>query len=203
MKNRKTLLTFILNLALWAANASAYEVWMGTHLVTHTMAITPSDWSMTASKLEGFNLNSTPHDTDPAQAGELKGIVARFTNAGSEMTEIARSSVTRIPDKVDELAFPYIDDALSASFARESTYGVNYDVLMFFDENSTYQGNTYGYRWTVTEVQHMRDWLNANGHADVKLMWDARNNSQANRNWALNSLVTRRQRTASKKAWRP
>ncbi|WP_145284451.1 hypothetical protein [Pirellulimonas nuda] len=45
------------------------------------------------------------------------------------------------------------------------------------------------YSWTQTEAQHMREWLDTNGHEDINLIWNARNNSQANRDWAANPLV--------------
>ena len=67
----------------------------------------------------------------------------------------------------------------------------NYDIdhLMFYDNATTYQGAQYSYNWTEVEVQHMRSWLDTNGHQDVNLIWNARNFSQANQNWAENPVV--------------
>ena len=180
MKKLKAFLAFIITVALWTVNASAYEVWMGTHLSTHTMAITPSAWSMTASKLEGININRAPHDTDPATTADWKSMIARYTNAGTVMTEMARSEPTRDPSKVDALLYPYLDAELAQKFQEASNYNFALDYPMFYDNALAINGAMVNFNWTATEAQYIRTWLDAKGHANVKLMWNARNNSSAN-----------------------
>jgi hypothetical protein len=171
------------------ANASAYEVWMGTHLMRSADATNLSTWALTASQLEGFNVNRAPHDTDPASNDQYRTIFAQFTNARSTITEFARSQATRNPANTDELAFPSIAQRLGEIFADESSFGYKLTAIMFYDERGTYQGTEYLYEWTDIEIQYMRDWLDANGHADVKLMWNVRNNSVRNQQIAAKTIV--------------
>ena len=187
--NLGKLLARVTGLVLWAGNASAYEVWMGTHLSTHTMATTPADWSLTASKLEGININRAPHDTDPATTADWQSMLPRYTNAGSKMVEMARSEPTKNPALVDELAFPAIAAELTQKVQEARNYGFSFNILMFYDETGTYQGTDYLYEWTNTEVQYLRDWLDSNGLPDVKLMWNVRNNSTRNQQMAANPVV--------------
>ena len=174
---------------LWVVNVAAYEVWMGTHLAKSSMATDLASWSMSASQLQGFNVNRAPNDTDPASNTEYRTIFAQFTNAQSVMTEFARSQATRDPDKTDELAFPSIAERLNEIFSIESSFGYNLTIIMFYDERGTFEGEEYLYEWTEIEVQYMRDWLDANGQADVELMWNVRNNSIRNQQMSANSLV--------------
>lgn len=186
------LLAWIVALTLGVANAPAYEVWMGTHLAPSAMASDLASWSSLAPRLDGVNINRAPHDTDPATNADWRTIIAQFTKAastGTTMSEIPRSEVSKVPAEVNELAFPAIDESLTKTFSFENAFGYELDVLMFYDNATTYQGVEYLYSWTTIEVQHVRDWLDANGHADVKLMYNVRNNSHANRNWATNPLV--------------
>lgn len=184
-----SILILLVALSVWNGQVFGYEVWMGTHLSTKTMAETPSAWANTAAKLEGININRAPHDTDPASNANWQSMISRYTNADKKMSEIARVSVSKNPEVVNESAFTAIDALLSQSLQEARNYNFKLNYLMFYDEAGTYQGATYLYNWTVTEVRHIREWLDANGHADIELIYDVRNNSQANRDWALNPLV--------------
>ncbi|MCB1210979.1 MAG: hypothetical protein KDK97_16770, partial [Verrucomicrobiales bacterium] len=186
---KKNQLCLILFMCLSAAKCFGFEVWMGTHLSTHSMAITPQDWALTAAKLEGINVNRAPHDTDPATTADWQSMLARYTNARSKMVEMARSEPTKNPALVDELAFPAIAAELAQKFQEARNYNFVITHLMFYDENGTYQGVEYLYQWTNTEVQYMRDWLDANGYSSVLLMWNVRNNSVRNQQFAANPLV--------------
>jgi len=186
---RKFSLQLVAVLAFWISNASAYEVWMGTHLMRSADANDLSSWSMTASQLDGFNVNRAPHDTDPASNAEYRKIFAQFTNADQAITEFARSQATRNPANTDELAFPSIAQRLEEIFSLESNFGYELTAIMFYDERGTYQGNEYLYEWTEIEIQYLRDWLDTNGHSDIELKWNVRNNSVRNRQLAANPLV--------------
>lgn len=182
-------ITFLIAAVLSVADSRAYEVWMGTHLMRSADAANLSQWSTVASQLEGINVNRAPHDTDPASNDNWRTIYRQFTNPRNWMTEFARSAATRDPAKTDELAFPSIQSRLEEIFGFESTFGYNLTTLMFYDERGTFEGTEYLYEWTVPEVQFMRDWLDANGHADVELMWNVRNNGTRARDFAKNPLV--------------
>ncbi len=179
-----------LGFTLTLSHLNAYEVWMGTHLSTSEMATTGlPDWALTAAQLEGFNVNRAPHDTDPASNNDYRTIVSQFTNARSVMTEFARSTATRDPEKTDELAFPSIRDRLEVIFANERNFSYQLDILMFYDERGTFQGQEFLYEWSEVEIQFLRDWLDENGQADVELMWNVRNNGVRSRALAAHPLV--------------
>ncbi len=174
---------------LCASHSFAYEVWMGTHLVPGAMATDLASWALTAAQLEGVNINLSSNVNDPASTAERRTIFAQFAHASPIYTELARTNVTIDPALTDELAFPKVEAALDRLFSASATYGYPVEMIMFYDNAATYQGTNYTYNWTTVEVQHMRDWLDANGHADVLLSYDARNNSAANRAWCVNPLV--------------
>lgn len=180
-------MTVIASLAI--CHASAYEVWIGTHLMRSSDATNLSTWELAASQVDGININRAPHDTDPASNNEYRTIFAQFTNARSTITEFARSQATRDPAKTDELAFPSIAARLEEIFNFESSFGYDLTAIMFYDERGTFQGTEYLYEWTDIEIQYLRDWLDQNGHADVELKWNVRNNSVRNRQIAAKSIV--------------
>jgi hypothetical protein len=167
----------------------AYEVWIGTHLATSEMANTPGDWDLTARRVEGVNVNRAPHDTDPASNNDYRSIYASFTNTHNTITEFARSQATRNPDNTDELAFPSIAARLEAIFNAESTFNYDLTAIMFYDERGTFQGTEFLYQWTDIEIQYLRDWMDDNGHSDVELKWNVRNNSVRNRQIAAMPIV--------------
>lgn len=182
-------LSLVLSVGFFATQLHAYEVWMGTHLSTSEQADNLSTWSLVASQLEGVNINRAPHDTDPASNTDHRRIYSQFTNATSMMTEFARSEATRDPERTDELAFPSIRSRLEEIFGAERTFDYDLTILMFYDERGTFRGTEYLYQWTETEIQFLRDWMDENGHADVELMWNVRNNGVRNRELAVNPLV--------------
>lgn len=185
----KNFLISLFAIAVGATSLTAYEVWIGTHLATSEMANTPGDWDLTAAQVDGFNVNRAPHDTDPASNNEYRSIFASFTNSRSVITEFARSQATRNPASIDELAFPSIAERLEEIFNFESIFNYDLTAIMFYDERGTYQGTEYLYEWTEIEIQYLRDWLDDNGHADVELKWNVRNNSVRNQQLAAHPLV--------------
>ena len=189
MTSNQVLLAATLIVALSSASSRAYEVWMGTHLMQSTMASNLDDWAQTASRLDGVNINRAPHDTFPASNANWQTILGQFGHVENTMTEIARSEVSRNPVTVNEAANNAIEAELQQKFQEANNFNFEIDHLMFYDNATTYQGTEYNYSWTETEAQHMRSWLDANGHQDVSLIWNARNNSQVNRNWSANSIV--------------
>lgn len=164
-------------------------MWIGTHLMRSADANDLSTWSLTASQVDGFNVNRAPHDTDPASNNEYRTIFAQFTNADRAITEFARSQATRDPAKIDELAFPSIAQRLEEIFSLERNFGYELTAIMFYDERGTFQGNEYLYEWTDIEIQYLRDWLDTNGHSDIELKWNVRNNSVRNQQIAAMPVV--------------
>ncbi|MGJ8696584.1 MAG: hypothetical protein ACSHYF_09720 [Verrucomicrobiaceae bacterium] len=176
-------------LVLSAGQLAGYEVWIGTHLSTSETATDLASWSQTASQVEGFNVNLAPHDTDPVTNNEFRTILGQFTNAKNAMREFARSQATRDPDMTDELAFPSIASRLEILINSQNTYNFDLSIIMFYDERGTFQGTEYLYQWSEIEIQYLRDWLDENGHEDIELMWNVRNNSVRNQELAAHPLV--------------
>lgn len=174
---------------LSAGNAFAYQVWMGTHLAQHSMGTNLPAWSRTAAQLQGVNINRAPNPTNPATTADWKTIISQFTNATNVMTEMARSEPSRNPALTNELLFPNLAAELAQKFTEAGTYGYSLDFIMFYDNALTINGTNYSFNWTTIEAQYLRDWLDTNGHAGIQLIYDARNNSQANRNWCTSPLV--------------
>ena len=189
MKSKQALLVASLIAGLSSAPSRAYEVWMGTHLMQSTTASNLADWDLTASLLDGVNINRAPHDTFPASNSDWQTILGQFSHVQNTMTEIARSEVSKNPLTVDEAAYSAIAAELQQKFQGANNFNYEIDHLMIYDERGTYQGTEYLYSWTETEAQYMRDWLDTNGHQDVSMIWNARNNSQANRDWSESSLI--------------
>jgi regulation of enolase protein 1 (concanavalin A-like superfamily) len=180
---------------LLVGKAFAYDVWIGTHQAPHAAAVDTGSWSRTAALLDGINVNRAPHDTDPATTADWRTIIAQFNVRNSNsLVEMARSQPTRDATLVNEALFPKLDAELAQIFNEANVLGYKLKNIMFYD-NALNRTNPNGavtltnYNWTVTEVQHMRNWLDANGHASVGLIWDARSNSPGNRAWIQNPLV--------------
>lgn len=171
------------------AKLEAYEVWIGTHLMRSSDAKDLASWALTASWVDGFNVNRAPHDTDPASISEYRSIFSQFTSAKSAITEFARSQATRDPDEINERAFPSLAQRLEEIFSLERNFGYELTAIMFYDERGTFQGTEYLYEWTEIEIQYLRDWLDTNGHSDIELKWNVRNNSLRNQQISAMSVV--------------
>ncbi|TWU28662.1 hypothetical protein [Bythopirellula polymerisocia] len=182
---KQNFIVAMLLVGLLATPSFAYEVWMGTHLAQSSMANNLDDWALTASLLDGVNINRAPNNTDPASNNDWRTIFGQVSHVNNTLIPLPRSGVTRDTSQINELAFDEIEEEMQHQFDLADTYNYDFDHLMFYD-NAT-GGNSYS--WTETEVQHMRSWLDTNGHQDISLMWNARNFSQANQNWSANSLV--------------
>lgn len=154
-----------------------------------TDAANLADWSLTASQLDGLNINRAPNVTDPSSNSDWRTIFAQFTNSREALHGLARSEATRDPSKVNELAFPAIANRLEEIFGFESTFGYDVSIIMFYDERGSFLGTENLYIWTDIEIQYMRDWLDTNGHADVELKWNVRNNAPRNRQLSEHPLV--------------
>jgi hypothetical protein len=74
---------------------------------------------------------------------------------------------------------------LQRQFSLANRFNYDFNHVMFYD--NAVGGENYS--WTQTEVQHMRDWFNNNGHQDVGLIWNARNFSVAKQNCSKIPLV--------------
>ncbi len=178
-------------LAAWlcATAGFSYEVWMGTSCTPANAAVYPQSWSNTAAQVTGLNINRAPclpdpgtpceNETSPSTA-QWKTIFNQIQHADGSFSPIPRSAFDS--DRHPETTLEQIIDG---KFEDAATFGYTLGNIMIYD-NAV---GTNSYSWTVAEVQQIRDYLDANGHAEVGLMWNARNNSLANKNWCKNALI--------------
>jgi hypothetical protein len=190
-------MSLVLATGLIAPNTFAYEVWMGTHSITHSSAANPAPWAHAASRVEGLNINRAPSATDPATTADWKTILPRFTNAAENFVPCARSNPTRDLTRTNALLFPDLTNWVTEAFATASNFGYTIRNIMFYDNAI----DTNKYNWTTTEVQQLRNILDGMGQANVGLINDARNNGAVVRNWCANPLVDHVLIEANANAW--
>jgi len=197
MKNIAVNLTRIISMVLLltivgsASICSAFEVWIGTSCTPHNAAVKPETWANTAKHVTGLNINlapckpakDTPSENETAcTRKDSRIILAQYGDAAKKgMVPIPRSAIrseTR-PDK------PLLPDFLAGKFKEAEDIGYGIGSFMFY--NNRLRDVTY--QWTVEEIQAMRDWLNANGHAKVTLAYNARKFSEHAKAWCQNPLV--------------
>lgn len=173
-----------------------YKVWLGTTCSPKNAVIKPSTWANTAKLIEGLNVNNTPvlpAAGTPSEGEEslTTGEFNQFVNIFEKGSKNGFFPFPRTFFKND--AFPTRDDLipfLEKKFKGFDSAGYFINGIMFFDNFVGSSSNNGGvvYSWTQNEVQEMRDWLDAN-HPNVKLYWNARNFSIANKNWCESTLV--------------
>jgi hypothetical protein len=111
-----------------------------------------------------------------ATRADWEEIFAQFTPAKENgLKEFARSTAAK----------DSISNWVTLWFREASNVGYRITSVMLYD-NATNAGEFF---WTEAEVQSVRDELDARGHADVRLMFNARNDSPQVRAWCSNPLV--------------
>lgn len=168
-----------------ALTGSAYEVWIGTSCTPSNAAVYTSTWSNMAVRVKGLNINMSPCIPDPGTPCENE------TRCGTNEWQILFDQYVHAagngfgPMGRSVLQNTTLSNYLETAFSNAALYGFSYANFMFFDN----MVGTNLYQWTVEEVQEMRDWLDASGHADVGLMVDARSYVPEAMEWCENSLV--------------
>lgn len=171
--------------SIWAFPSQAYEVWMGTHLMESSVATNLQDWEMVASKLDGVNINRAPHDTNPASNPQWQTIIQQVNHVGTTIVEIARPEVSRNPNIIDDDLIPNLSQEINQKLQGARNYGYEIDHIMIYDERI--DGTLF--EWTQTEIQHLRDQLDAKGQQDIGLIWRSTNNAQRNRNFSALPII--------------
>ena len=180
---------------LWAVDGFAYQVELSTFFATSNSAVFLNTWSNVAARADllsadhgGVYTPAEDPETNMAVPGlaQWQAIFNAIPSAShAEGGEFARSDVSRDPTVTNALAYSSITNLVAGTFTTAAQYGYNLVRLMFYD-NAV---NGTNYNWTITEVQYMRTWLDANGYTNVALGYDARNNGVGVRSWCTNSLV--------------
>ncbi len=195
LHSKKNFLSILLLTAISISNISAYEVWIGLHCTPKNAGSNPAQWSITASKVEGLNCNlaagkpaiGTPNENDIpcVSLTDWGNIVNKYSVSARRVSliEIPRSSWYH------ELrtTMPVLDKYLSNRFSEADKVGYNITRIMFYENRLGSTGPIY--KWTNAEIQSLRDWLNSNGHSDVRLIWNTRGNSNAEHTMCENPLV--------------
>ncbi len=172
-------------LGLGCVPCFSYQVWMGTHLMESSVAENLDDWALTASLLDGININRAPDDTNPASNTEWQTIIGQVNHVGTTMVEIARPEVSRNPNIVDDDLIPSLSQEIDQKLQGARNFGYEIDHIMIYDERI--DGTLF--EWTQTEIEHLRDQLDAKGQQDIGLIWRSTNNAQRNRNFSALTII--------------
>ena len=172
-----------------------YEVWLGTTCTPRNSIFKKETWANTALLVEGLNINNTPvipaagtpsEGEESLSTGQFNQLVNTYVLGGKN----GFIPVPRTFFKSD--AFPTRDDLipfLENKFSQIDKAGYTVKGLMFFDNFVGSDPSTrVVYKYTLAEVQTMRDWLDTN-RPNVKLIYNARNNGAESRAWCESPLV--------------
>lgn len=139
--------------------ASGYEVWMGTLGWQQGLHDTPDQWDNTAALVDGLNINWAPGQDDPNRLnpGDRAEVIAMFTKAKHHASQVVPHGNAPITAETD----------WQRSFDRAQAYGYTLEYLYTYNSGP-------GKSWKPQEHETLRAWLDANGHADVKIAFNAR-----------------------------
>jgi len=174
---------------------SQYQVWLGTTCTPKNAITKPETWVNTALVVEGLNINNAP--VLPAIGSPSEGEESLLTRDFNKLVNTYKLGgkngfipVPRTSFKCD--AFPERDDLipfLVRKFKQIDKGGYTVNGIMFFNNFvGSDESTRIVYKYTLEEVQTMRDWLDAN-RPNVKLIYNARNNGVIARAWSENPLV--------------
>jgi hypothetical protein len=76
------------------SSSFAYEVWMGTHLMESSVASNLNDWSLTASRLDGVNINRALDDSVPASNSDWRTVLGQLGNVSNTLVPLARPQIS-------------------------------------------------------------------------------------------------------------
>lgn len=136
-----------------------YEVWMGTLGWEKAMATSPELWAGTAAAVDGLNVNWAPGKNSPNRLSpaDRKSVIGRFTRAKDHAYQVLPHG-TGPKTEASEW---------QRSFARAADYGYRLEYLYTYSSGP-------GRNWKAEEHALLRQWLDHNGHADVKIAFNGR-----------------------------
>ena len=146
------------------STSSGYNVWLGTHQWDGDGAYNLDQWDRAIENIDGVNYVLLDTRVDKrADAAEWRTMIARIDQSIPGMAEIARSQYR--PAKNISLA-----SRMENEFATVEGKGGEIDIIMMYDEER--DGTVYYF--TEEDFQEVRDWLDNNGQAHVKLSFNYR-----------------------------
>jgi len=148
--------------------AHAYQVWTSTCKTPKIVLTYPEQWSVVAAGVQGLNVNFAPGSVEKPSGDQWKQILARYTSAHTNTYQPWAH-----PDEpyTDLLAGRFMAKILKR--AADWGYSVNY-IMLYDKGNENEAGKKHISKWTATEVQQFRAWLDQHGDARIKLIYNAR-----------------------------
>jgi len=147
-----------------ASTSFGYNVWLGTHQWDGDGAYNLDQWDRAIENIDGVNYVLLDSRVDKrADAAEWRTMIAEIDQSIPGMAEIARSQY--MPGKNISL-----DSRMRNEFATVEGKGGEIDIIMMYDEER--DGTIYYF--TAADFQEVRDWLDNNGEAHVKLSFNVR-----------------------------
>lgn len=170
----------------------AYEVWFGLPYIPKGSDDALKDqWDMVAEQMEGINTNNVDTQRPSAEkntAAEWKQIVQCMPNGkNNAVLEFPRTHFAYDGfggDRRDPLP-----DTLVVKFRKESRLGCTIKWVMPFDNQPGEDRSLPVEEWSDADLQELRDWLDNNGHADVRIISNVRNNGARSRSFSQKAIV--------------
>ncbi len=173
-----------------------YQVWLNTALMPANAITDSKSWSNTASQISGLIINTSSLTPTPGTISQNETPLTNWPSFYS-LLKIAQNQCL-VPFARSEFVNPYsnlgaghtIAAYLKNNFAKAQTNGYQITTVMFYDNcpGANCAANPQ-YNWEVDSVQTIRNWLNANGHTDVKIANDLRGYLYQTSVWMQNPLV--------------
>lgn len=171
--------------------AFAYDVWLGLPYFPKGADTTLKDqWELTAQNLDGLNPNLSQTKTPVAERitnAEWRKIIALMPKAKNNAMAPMPRTHFNYGTRTDKGTLP---EYLTKIFRAEQTYGYKIKWVMPYNEQPNEDRTLPVYSWSDAELQELRDWLDNNGRASTRIMYNVRNNGQEGRNFVEKALVS-------------
>jgi len=178
----------------------AYQVWTSTAFTPNYVLDRLPEWDAVAAGVQGLNINFTPIGFLPGEkpdTNEWKQILQTYTTGHQHgFQPLARWGYESTQGPAS--AGVTLDAWLQSLFDRAASWGYTLDYVMLYDSRS---GDII-YYWQQSELADVRSWLDNNGHANVKIMWDVRSDLTRERDFATDSNINDVLIEAGTESWR-
>ena len=176
-RNIRQLLTALCLFALSSTSAIAYDVWLGLPYFPKGADSTLKDqWELTAPMLGGLNPNlsqtKTPVD-ERNTTTDWKNIIQLMPTAKNNAMFPMPRTHFNYGTRTDRGT---LAEYLVRTFKNEPRYGYKVKWVMPFDNQPGEDRTLPIQQWTDAQLQELRDWLDNNGHANVRIITNVRNN---------------------------
>ena len=194
---KKNIIKFQLSLVILVAGVAslptplqAYQVWTSTAFTPNYVLDRLPEWDRVAAGVQGLNINFTPIGFLPGEkpdTNEWKQILQTYPT-GHQYTfqPFARSSYES--NWGTNSAGVTLDDYLQGVFIRAADWGYTLKYIMLYDDRVVWPDGPI-YYWSTNDLADVRTWLNTNGHTNVKILWDVRQDAPRERNFSTNTNV--------------